>query len=136
MYESRQRYGVKAYVMMWGVSMKYMTFKHLVEYRFAEEALQRISNEEKREQMKKLLSSYKSGLQYQVWPYYRSQNFTESLAEHGIAKILPVGEGEIICADVFDTVNYTEKAIREDPYGILYEGFHDWYRTACLYMDQ
>ena len=137
MYDSRQRYGVKAYVMFWGVTMKYHTFKHFVEYRFVEWVLEKISDPEKREMMKNKLACYERFAERPiVWPFYNSYEFQLQLEEKGMVKKIALGEGDIICCDIFDTVNETDKAFREeDPK--LFETANraglEWYFEAKKY---
>ena len=139
MYESRERYGVKCYVMFWGCDMKKMTFKHLVEAWTVEYLLGRIKDEEKRAEFKaKLTQAYFRGPDDPyVFPYYKpSIEFTEVLCEMGAAKRIAVGEGEIICADVYETLNAMMDSIKQDPYWNLSPNFMKiWYEDAVQYME-
>lgn len=139
MYESRERYGVKCYVMFWGVNMKCMTFKHLVEAWTAEYLFDRIKDEEKRAEWKKKVTQayYKAPDEPILFPFYKpSIEFTEVLCEIGAAKRITVGEGEIICADVFETLNAMMDSIKKDPYWNLSPNFMKlWYADAVQYME-
>ena len=139
MYESRERYGVKCYVMFWGCDMKHMTFKHLVEAWTVDWLLGRIKDEKKREEFKaKMTQAYFRGPDDPyIFPYYKpSIPFTEVLIEKGAAKRITVGEGEIICADVYETLNAMMESIKEDPYWNLSPSFMKlWYEEALPYMD-
>lgn len=135
MYDSRTRYGVKSYVMFWGVSMRYHTFKHFSEYRFVEEVLSRISDEAERERIKSELDHYPyPGGPDMVWPFYSSTRFFDELEKQGIAKRISLGEGEVICCDVFDCVNATEKAIWERTEEMIVPPAYKWYQRALPYM--
>ena len=113
MYDSRERYGVKSYVMFWGCTMKYHTFKHFSEYRFVEWVLDRIADPEKKDMMREKLTSYEKFAERPlVWPFYRSYDFQLELEKLGIAKKISLGEGEIVCCDVFDAVSETDRALR------------------------
>ncbi len=139
MYESRERYGVKCYVMFWGCDMKKMTFKHLVEAWTVNYLIDRIKDEEKRAEFKaKITQAYfRKPEDPYVFPFYKpSIPFTEVLIEKGAAKRITVGEGEIICADVFETLNAMMESIKEDPYWNLSPNFMKiWYEEALPYMD-
>ncbi|MBQ5800274.1 MAG: AAC(3) family N-acetyltransferase [Clostridia bacterium] len=135
MYQSRERYGVKCYVILWGVSMHSLTFKHLVEYRFIEEVLNKISDPVKKKEIEDGLIHYNGSSENRTWPYCHSDYLDELLKKEGISKVIKVGEGEILCADVFDLVNAAEKAFRTPPYEIVYDHSHEWYRKALSYMD-
>lgn len=115
MYDSRERYGVKAYVMFWGCTMRRNTFQHFCEYRLAEEVLNSIEDADKRAMFKERLAHYPwtPGVPL-VWPTYDSESFGTVLEEMGLAKRITLGNGEIICTDIYDMVNATEKAIRDD----------------------
>lgn len=131
MYDSRARYGVKAYVLFWGVPMKYHTYKHFSEYRLVEEALAAISDEAKREEIKRELDHYPyQGGPDLVWPFYNSNLFCSELEKMGIAKRRTLGQGEIICVDTFDSVNATDEALRADPEGMIVPPGCRWYRKA------
>ena len=137
MYDSRERYGVKAYVMFWGCTMKYHTFKHFSEYRFVEWVLNKIPDAENREMMKDKLACYgKPWNDAIVWPFYSSLMFQQRLEELGIAKKIAVGNGEIICCDIFDAVSETDSALRENTEEILgaqNKAGLDWYLEARKY---
>ena len=134
MYDSRARYGVNAYVLFWGVTMMYNTFKHFAEYRLVEELLNRIANEEKREALKAELSHYPFPTDAEpdmlVWPFYSSLDYQDVLLNHGIAKKIPVGNGELICADIFESVNAVEKDLRLDPQEMLFPKAYAWVKKA------
>ena len=139
MYESRERYGVKCYVMFWGCDMKKMTFKHLVEAWTVDWLMSRFRDEEKRAEFKAKISQayFRKPEDPYVFPYYKpSIPFTEVLIEKGAAKRITVGEGEIICADVYETLNAMMESIKEDPYWNLSPNFMaGWYQEALPYMD-
>ena len=133
MYDSREKYGVKAYVMFWGVSMTYNTYKHFIEYRFVEELLGKIKNEERRAHIKSLLSHYPysaTTMEELVWPAYSSLKFQDVLLDEGLAKKISVGDGEIIVTDIFEMVNRTEKALRENIKEMTHSLAYEWVKKA------
>ena len=134
MYDSRTRYGVKAYVMFWGVSMLYNTFKHFAEYRYVEELLCGVSDLEKRDRLKAELSHYPfspSAEPYELtWPFYNSEAYQDVLLDRGIAKKFALGEGEIVFADIFDSVNEVEKDLRKYPKQMLLEKAYEWVKKV------
>lgn len=133
MYDSREKFGVKCYVMFWGVTTSPMTFKHFVEYRLMEELLGAVKNEEKREEFRSKHSHFGATPPF-TWPSFSTRAFGPKMAEAGIAKIIPVGEGEIICLDARECVDYTDKTLRENILTITPEPFHQWYREICAYI--
>ncbi len=131
MYDSRTRYGVKAYVLFWGVSMKYHTYKHFCEYRLVEDALASIPNETRRNELKLELAHYPyEGGANLVWPFYDSNRFCVELEKMKIAKRSTLGSGDIICCDIFDCVNATDKAIRSDPESWMLPPGLKWYKKT------
>ncbi len=134
MYDSRTRYGVKAYVLFWGVSMLYNTFKHFAEYRLVEELLSGVQDEKTRTALKAELSHYPFPPVAKpwelVWPFYDSLAYQDVLLKRGIAKKIAVGEGELLCTDVFDSVNAVEKDLRERSKEMLYEKAYAWVEKA------
>jgi len=137
MYDSRTRYGVKAYVMFWGCTMKYNTFKHFSEYRLVEWALENIKDEEKRLEMRGRLTHYTTfNKTPMVWPFYNSFTFQQRLEELGIAKKISLGEGEIILCDIFDAVNEVDKALHNEPDTMLGGEGLAWFKDAVKYHNK
>ena len=133
MYHSREKYGVKCYLMFWGVTTSPMTFKHLIEHRWIEELLNAVKDEAKREEFQARLSKYPASAPF-TWPMYSTRTFGPKFQEAGIAKIIPVGEGEIICGDAKELVDFTDKTLRENVFTITVEGFQQWYREITEYI--
>ena len=137
MFDSRERYGVKCYVMFWGCTMKYHTFKHFSEYRFAEWVLDKIADPEAKALMAGKLHCYERySARPIVWPFYNSYEFQLRLEKLGIAKKIALGEGEVICCDVFDAVSETDRALHENTEEILGLGNSaglEWYLEAKKY---
>ena len=134
MYDSREKYGVRAYVLFWGVSMMYNTFKHFCEYRFIEKILSDIRNDEEREALKSELGVYGNAKgtteETIMWPFYNSEKFSEVLLAEGIAKKVDLGEGSLIACDIFDMVNRTERALAEDTENMLHPRIYEWVKRA------
>lgn len=134
MYDSREKFGVKCYVMFWGVTTSPMTFKHFIEYRFIEELLNSVKDEATREAFKARLSKFPASAPF-TWPMYSTRGMGPKFQEAGIAKIIPVGEGEIICGDAKLCVDFTDKMLRENIFTMTRdEPFHQWYREICDYI--
>jgi len=133
MFESRERYGVRAYVLFWGVSMRYNTYKHFSEYRFVEELLSNIKDPAMREKIKGELHHYPySNVTEDTvrWPFYSSFDFQETLLREGIARKTELGEGMLIAADIFDMVKRTDRALREDYKNMLKPHMAEWVERA------
>ena len=125
MYDSRERYGVRAYVLFWGVHMTYNTYKHFAEYKFVEDMLARVKSDELRAKLKSeiaypplppgtLNKSY-------FWPFMNSTAFEDVLLAEGIAKKVKLGEGELILCDIYEMQKRTELEQKSNPIGIIAE---------------
>ena len=132
MFESRERFGVKAYVLFWGVTMMYNTYKHFSEYRFVERLLNSIPDEEKRDTVRSRLHHYPvpKGTELLYWPFYSSEEFQKTLLDEGIAKKIKLGNGEIIVADIYEAVTRVDKALWEEPEKMLAPHMQEWVRSA------
>lgn len=134
MYDSRTRYGVKAYVLFWGVTMLYNTFKHFAEYRLVEELLTKIHDEKRRAELKAELSHYPFPSTAEpdelVWPFYSSLEYQDVLLKRGLAKKISAGNGELICVDVFESVNAVEQDLRKRPQEMLFPKAYQWVQKA------
>lgn len=133
MYDSRENYGVKCYLMFWGVTTSPMTFKHLIEHCWIEELLNSVKDEAKREEFSARLSKYPASEPF-VWPMYSTRPFGPKFAEAGVAKIIPVGEGEIICGDAKEMTDFVDKTLRENVFTMTVEAFQKWYREITDYI--
>ena len=129
MFDSRTRYGVRAYVMFWGCTMKYNTFKHFSEYRLVEKVLGAVSDPEKKEALAERISRY-GNTEGKIWPWYNSGDFQLRLEEMGIAKRISLGQGEIVCCDIFDAVSAVDKALVEEPETMMKGAILDWLKEA------
>lgn len=137
MFESRERYGVRAYVLFWGVSMVYNTYKHFVEYRFVEEMIEGVKDPEKQKEIKSFIHTYDSpnkGSSEETihWPFYDSGRFEETLIEEGIAKKVPLGNGYLIACDIYEMVTRTDRAMRERTDEMLCPHMAEWAKKARL----
>ena len=133
MYESRTLYGVKTYVLFWGCTMTHLTFKHLIEYMFVEEMFAKIKNPALLAEVSKTLATFPtSGAELftdktKHWPFYASEEFAnEVLIPEGIAKVVPLGDNFLYCADVFALVERTREILFSDPYRFIYTCMHPW----------
>ena len=129
MFDSRRRYGVKAYVMFWGCTMKYNTYKHFSEYRLVERALDAVAAPEKRKTLRERIACY-GNTEGKLWPWYDSSNFQLTLEEMGIAKKISLGQGEVICCDIFDAVSAVDTALDSEPEKLLKYTVVDWLKET------
>ncbi len=135
MMDSRTRYGVKCYILFWGVATMYSTMKHLAEYRFTERLLDAVKDEQAKAELKLRLKHKPTvtppeGV-VQTWPYYLSMNFEAMLFEKSIARRVNLGDSSLILCDAYDTVTFAEKVLDENPEAIIeYAEAMDWINDA------
>ena len=113
--------------------MRYNTFKHFVEYRLVEELLEKIVDLDKRRELKAELSHYPYSASHPeelTWPFYSSYDYQDVLMKKGIAKKISVGDGELILADIFDSVNSVEHDLRQNLKEMLFEKAYAWVEKA------
>ena len=135
MFDSRERSGVRCYVLFWGVDTVYNTFKHFAEYRLVERLLLRVEDAEKREALVRELqhkpaTEPPAGVE-QIWPYYTARLLEPLLFEAGIARATALGEGRVILCDVFEAMSFAEEILRTAPERIVEsEAALDWIARA------
>ena len=132
MYSSRTNYGVRAYVLFWGVNMRYNTLKHLAEARFVEYTLSQIRDNKKRDLLKSKISHYpyNSSDPDFLWLFYSSENFMTTLEEEGLLRRAKLGKSELILCDIFESTVRVEKAMIETPEKLFGTRAFEWIKTA------
>lgn len=117
MFDSRQNYGVRSYVLFWGVTMRCNTFKHFSEYRFVNDLLCAIKDNKRREEVKSLLSHYPYNASAPdfLWPFYSSEEFMKVLENDGLLRKVKLGKSSLILCDVYDATSRVDVALRQSP---------------------
>jgi aminoglycoside N3'-acetyltransferase len=123
MFDSRTRYGVRCYVLFWGVDTVYNTFKHFAEYRLTEKLLDGVGDAARRDALRAELRHMPpvkapEGVE-QIWPYYTAKLLEPMLFETGIAKRISIGEGELILFDIYEMMTFTEDVLENSPERIV-----------------
>ena len=136
LFDSRTRYGVKAYVLFWGVDMRYNTLKHFSEFRFVEDLLNSIKDSEAREEVKSKLSHYPYNASSPdfLWPFYSSLNYAETLKSEGILKKAPLGKSELLLCDIYEATSSVDRAMRETPEKMFGEKVLEWLKYAKQFI--
>ena len=121
MYLSREKYGVKAYTLMWGINLNTFTFKHLIEYIYVEEMLAKISDPELKEDIMSDMCIYPvpagATFHWRHWPMFHSANaFDEVYLPEGIGKITPLGKAHLRLVDTYEAIKRGIALLHEDPY--------------------
>ena len=121
MYLSREKYGVKAYTLMWGINLNTFTFKHLIEYIYVEEMLAKISDPELKADIMSDMCIYPvpagATFFWRHWPMFHSAKaFDKVYLPEGIGKIAPLGNAHLRLVDTYLAVNRGIELLKEDPY--------------------
>ena len=113
-------YERSAKVVFLGVTMRYNTFKHMIEGRYAEELLAAISDPETRERLNGQLWTFENRWQG-VWPFYDSEKMQEYLSALGIVSQTRCGNATLYCVDAKRASDAALNALRAQPEA-WYEG--------------
>jgi hypothetical protein len=121
MYLSREKYGVKAYTLMWGINLNTFTFKHLIEYIYVEEMLAKISDPELKADIMSDMCIYPvpagATFFWRHWPMFKSAPaFDKVYLPEGIGKIVPLGNAHLRLVDTYLAVKRGIELLKEDPY--------------------
>ena len=123
MFDSRTRYGVRCYVLFWGVDTVYNTFKHFSEYRLAENLLNDVRDSDQRNELR-LSLLHKPSIPHprkeaQIWPFYTAKLLEPMLFEVGIARRVPLGESALILCDAYEMMSFAERILATEPHRII-----------------
>lgn len=121
MYLSREKYGVRAYTLMWGIDLNTFTFKHYIEYLYVEEMLSKITDPELKEDILSDMCIYPvpagSVFHWRHWPMFKSAPaFDKVYLPEGIGRIVPLGKEYLRLVDTYEAVTRGVELLREDPY--------------------
>ena len=116
-------YNRHAKVVFLGVNMRYNTFKHMIEGRYAEELLATVSDPEKREALNAQLWTFENRWQG-VWLFYDSVKMQEYLTRLGLVSQTACGNAALYCVDTKAACDAALDALRTHP--------EDWYSGDAL----
>ena len=141
MYLSREKYGVKAYTLMWGINLGPFTFKHLIEYIYVEEMLAKISDPELKADILSDMCIYpvpKGAIFFwRHWPMFHSAKaFDEVYLPEGIGKIVPLGNAHLRLVDTYLAVKRGVELLHEDPYKWAVSYTAPWLDRLLLAVDK
>jgi len=97
-----------------GVTMRYNTFKHYIEYRVAEDKLGAVKDKAAYDELSAHLRVYGNG-GVGIWPFYDSLKLQGALEEAGLAKKAPCGDTEYICANAADVYDFARDIFEREP---------------------
>ena len=116
-------YQRSAKVVFLGVTMRYNTFKHMIEGRYTEELLAAVADPEKRALLNSRLWTFDNRWQG-VWLFYNSEKMQEHLAGLGLVTETQCGNATLCCVDTKAASDAALEALRSHP--------EQWYTGDAL----
>lgn len=126
----QKMYDLNTKNVMLGVPMMYCTMRHLAEYVFVNESLEKIAETEEYEGMKNALWYY--GKESKVWPHIYSNTVCETLMERGLVSTAVCGDATLLCVESKTFVDFCKNLLEEvdEKYlwdvGICYKETIEW----------
>ena len=103
-----------AKVVFLGINMRYNTFKHMIEGRYTEELLSRVSDPVKRETLNGQLWTFENRWKG-VWLFYDSVKMQQHLASLGLVAETTCGNATLYCVDAKAASDAALEALRCEP---------------------
>ena len=116
-------YQKHAKVVFLGVTMRYNTFKHMVEGLFTEELLRGVVDPDKRQQLQSRLWTFDNRWQG-IWLFYDSERMQAYLARLGLVSTTRCGQATLYCVDTKVASDAALDALRSNP--------QNWYSGDSL----
>jgi len=116
-------YNRHAKVVFLGVTMRYNTFKHMIEGRYTEELLAAVADLEIRQKLKAQLWTFENRWQG-VWLFYDSVKMQLHLTRLGLVSETTCGNATLYCVDAKAASDAALEALRTCP--------EDWYSGEAL----
>jgi aminoglycoside 3-N-acetyltransferase len=116
-------YNRSAKVVFLGVTMRYNTFKHMIEGRYTEELLANVRDPAQRENLNSQLWTFDNRWQG-VWLFYNSVKMQEHLASLGLVTETTCGNATVYCVDTKAASDAALEALRAHP--------ERWYEGPAL----
>ncbi len=122
----QKMYDMGGKVVMIGVTMKYNTFKHFVEYKLVNDIINAIPEEKIRKEAAEQISSFSDTQKYyldgevakypdRIWFHHDALKMQAMLEERGLLNQTVCGESKIICFKVKDFVDMQYQEFFEKP---------------------
>lgn len=112
-----------AKVVFLGVTMKYNTFKHMVEGLYTEELLRDVPDPVRRQQLQSQLWTFQNRWQG-IWLFYDSERMQEHLTRLGLVSSVRCGQATVYCVDTTLASDAALDALRTSP--------ENWYAGQAL----
>jgi len=117
-------YNINAKIVFVGVTMRYNTFKHLIEYRIVEKWLKALEGKPEYDELKAEIWTFGN---QGVWPFHDAVKLQGVLEEHGMVKKAPCGDTEYLCVNSKDICDFADALFEKEPENWYGEKVIDWY---------
>ena len=112
----QKMYDMNAKVLFFGVTMKYNTYKHFVEYRIVEDRVSKIEGIELKNQK---LSRIKDFAFFQnndsrLWPFHDAEKMQIELDKRGLIRKASLGKSRVFCLDIKNMVDSITEILSSD----------------------
>ncbi|MBQ4051650.1 MAG: AAC(3) family N-acetyltransferase [Oscillospiraceae bacterium] len=118
-----------AHIVFAGIDLTYNTMKHLIEGRFAETLLGRISDLPRREQLKEQLMTFER-FEQGIWPFYPGAKMGEALDKAGLVTHTFCGEAHLRRVSAKTSSEFALRSLLEKPEEWYSGKVLDWIREA------
>lgn len=128
----QKMYDRHAKVVFIGVSMRYNTFKHMAEYRFIENILNRVAGLPGAEELKLRIRHFDAhGVSHDgLWPFLSGERLHDTYQEVGLTQSTKCGEATLYCMPVHECVDFVENLLEKEPEKWLSEEMLAWIKDA------
>ena len=124
-------YDMNAKVVFIGVSMKYNTSKHLMEYILVEKALNGIKSDSDRLKMKSMLRDHRHFDDKRfLWPFLNGEQHQELCQKNGLVLHAQCGSAQFLCCKIKDTLDLLEKDVASNPEQWLSPEMISWFNEC------
>ena len=125
-------YDLNAKVLFLGVTMRSNTCKHLIEYQFVNELLDRVEDDERRAALAKRLRSHGSYNDPDpgVWPFSSGEKTQAALEAEGYLRHAPCGDADFTVCRIAETNDRSRTLYLTAPQDWYTEAMVQWLRDA------
>ncbi len=102
-------------VVFFGVTMRKNTFKHFMEYRIVEKALESIADDAERARLKAMIWHHSRWNERGIWPFHNGEQLQAELDKAGMIKKAGCGDAIVMALDIREMVDTGTKWFEDDP---------------------
>jgi len=126
----QKMYDADVKIVFIGISTRYNTMKHLVEYRIYNDMLAQLSESDASEMEKKLQHYGQPPHDQWVWTYLDAMALQKEYEAHGLIAHAFCGDAELLCIRAGSCVDFTLRLIENEPAKWLEPSSFAWFQEA------